>query len=163
VGGRWHGSATAQSNFVPDVSGNRRYSFNQTYSWGFNQDSTIATKIATFRDEARSYYSADQRLMAHRFRRDTVDASDPTDTLGVSSGAYDEFWYDALGRRVLKRSYQDGDVCDIPSRCFSSIERLVWDGNQLLWELRQAAPATRRWGARSATYMPPASTRRSAW
>lgn len=131
----WEAAISASNT---DVSGNREFASNYTHSWSFNGDSTFATKLATFRDEARSYYSADQRLMAHRLHRDTVDISQPTDTLDNNTGVYDEYWYDALGRRVLKRSYQDGSVCDRGvNYCYSSIERYAWDGDQVLWETRQ--------------------------
>ena len=51
---------------------------------------------------------------------------------------YEEYWYDALGRRILKRSRQESPICEHPDRCYSAIERYVWDGSQILWEFRQA-------------------------
>ncbi len=53
-------------------------------------------------------------------------------------GVYEEYWYDALGRRVLKRSRQQSPICRDSSRCYSSIERVVWDGDNILWEVQQA-------------------------
>ncbi|MSR19956.1 MAG: hypothetical protein EXR91_03125 [Gemmatimonadetes bacterium] len=38
----------------------------------------------------------------------------------------------------MKRSRQETPVCTHSSRCYSSIERYVWDGDQILWETRQA-------------------------
>jgi RHS repeat-associated protein len=61
------------------------------------------------------------------------------DAQGYPWGVYEEYWYDALGRRILKRSRHDVPLCAHPERCVSSIERHVWDGDQLLWELRQGS------------------------
>jgi hypothetical protein len=52
--------------------------------------------------------------------------------------------YDALGRRVWQQMIRDtaGNVCDHhdqSSGCRNEVTRSVWDGNQLLYEIR--APA----------------------
>lgn len=52
-------------------------------------------------------------------------------------GAFEEYWYDALGRRVLVRRRLETPVCIDPAYCYSTIERFVWDGDQLLAEIRQ--------------------------
>jgi hypothetical protein len=49
--------------------------------------------------------------------------------------------YDALGRRVLKRARSEtlcgtGGGILSGERCLSTIERFVWDGDQLLYEMR---------------------------
>ena len=44
----------------------------------------------------------------------------------------------AFQRRILKRSRQESPICTDTNRCYSSIERTVWDGDQVLWEVRQA-------------------------
>jgi RHS repeat-associated protein len=48
-------------------------------------------------------------------------------------GAYEEYRYDALGRRVLKRSRREN--CN-EAFCPSHIERYVWDGSSILTEIR---------------------------
>jgi RHS repeat-associated protein len=76
-----------------------------------------------------SYYSAEERLAAHASHRDT---------LGVSGagGVYEEYRYDALGRRVLVRARQT-DWCNQPqAAACGHIERTVWDGDQVLYEIR---------------------------
>jgi RHS repeat-associated protein len=93
--------------------------------------------IAEHETAARSYYSADDRLMVHQVTRDSIDHSGALPDTADSWGAYEEYWYDALGRRVLKRSQQSAPICEHEDRCYSSIERFVWDGDQILWELRQ--------------------------
>ena len=59
----------------------------------------------------------------------------PTPHLDTLDGVY---WYDALGRRVLKRSIQeDEELCDEAHvTCHDTIERFVWDGSQILAEVR---------------------------
>ena len=80
----------------------------------------------------RNYYAADNRLVAVQ----KVHATD-----AGRSGAWEEFRYDALGRRVLSRSRRGDngipvlDLCNIGS-CDGYVERTVWDGDQVLYELR---------------------------
>ncbi len=74
----------------------------------------------------------------HEINRDSIDYSGGGASSGPSWGVYEEYWYDALGRRVLKRSRQQSPICTDGSRCYSSIERIVWDGDNILWEVQQA-------------------------
>jgi RHS repeat-associated protein len=48
-------------------------------------------------------------------------------------GAFEEYRYDALGRRILVRTRQE-QACE--NRCNNSVTRAVWDGDQLLYEMR---------------------------
>jgi RHS repeat-associated protein len=91
----------------------------------------------------RSYFGADGKA---RVIDRQVDATAQTangvlhgsngalqDGAGVDQlGALEEYRYDALGRRVLKRSRRTD--CEGP--CQSAIERYVWDGDNLLQEFR---------------------------
>jgi RHS repeat-associated protein len=75
-------------------------------------------------DRARSYYGADDRLMF--FNRHVG--------LGAGSGSggvFEEYRYDALGRRILVRSRRT-DFC----HTCAYIERTIWDGDQPLVEIR---------------------------
>ena len=56
----------------------------------------------------------------------------------ASAGDFEEFWYDALGRRVYRRSRRPTGTgnCEQVNVCHSVIERYVWDGDQLLQEDR---------------------------
>ena len=56
---------------------------------------------------------------------------------GDQKGTYDEHWYDALGRRVLKRQRQDSTSICSHIDCLSTIERFIWDGDQLVAEVRR--------------------------
>jgi RHS repeat-associated protein len=87
--------------------------------------------------ESRSYYSRSGQLLFHQNQTDTLRTGGDW---GRQVGAFEEYWYDALGRRVLKYSLQDTGICgDLTSKCFTSMTRFVWDGDQLLWELRSSS------------------------
>ena len=58
-----------------------------------------------------------------------VDASD--------KGYFDEYHYDALGRRVLLRSRSDSTCPATSNQCVSVIQRTVYDGDQVLYELQE--------------------------
>jgi len=82
--------------------------------------STSAT--STFQ---RSYYDGlDKLAVAEKFSSDSTSPD----------GGFEEYRYDALGRRVLRR-WRGYWACANP--CYNLIERTVWDGNQILVELRQ--------------------------
>ena len=88
--------------------------------------------------ESRSYYSADGMLRVHQVNRAKRDGLQTTPHLDTLDGVYEVYWYDALGRRVLKRSIQeDGELCNMRHvLCHDTIERFVWDGSQVLAEVR---------------------------
>ncbi|HKS04919.1 MAG TPA: RHS repeat-associated core domain-containing protein [Gemmatimonadaceae bacterium] len=56
------------------------------------------------------------------------------DTTPETRFVFEEYRYDALGRRVLLRSQTRG-TCTA-SFCKQAIERYIWDGDQLLFEIR---------------------------
>jgi RHS repeat-associated protein len=63
---------------------------------------------------------------------DTYNPSDPV--YGYS--AFEEYRYDALGRRILRRS-RDGSSCTDPAKCHRQlIQRFVWDGSHILAEIQ---------------------------
>ena len=82
---------------------------------------------------SRSYYTGDNRLAVHQ-KYHSTDAA--------STGSWEEYRYDALGRRVLTRARRGttGDpyrwMCAGSTTCDYYIERTVWDGDQVLFELR---------------------------
>jgi RHS repeat-associated protein len=82
----------------------------------------------TQRRSSRFYYGADDRLrQIQRYARERFAGTVGNDDL------IQEFRYDALGRRILLRS-QHEPYCS--SNCHDAIERYIWDGAQLLYELR---------------------------
>ncbi len=78
----------------------------------------------------RNFYRADHRLAAtQRY----------VSTSAGRTGAWEEYRYDALGRRVLTRVRRQGGtaftmLCSID--CVDVIERTLWDGDAILYELR---------------------------
>lgn len=83
-----------------------------------------------------TYYDADQRLRLLDRRPGAFDTADVAHTTGPS----EDYRYDALARRVLVRSRHDS-VCAHTtwtpcSSIYSAIERTVWDGDQVLYEIR---------------------------
>jgi len=105
-----------------DEAGNVRYS-----GWRHPYDNWWALRGSA------NFYRADGKLLVTVVYRDSVLLS--TGNRVDKRGAYEEYWYDALGRRVLVRRRTDA-LCTGSADCASTIERLVWDGDQILYELR---------------------------
>jgi RHS repeat-associated protein len=108
-----------------DRSGNRYWQENYRQSSGNSVDITY------------SYFAADQTLaVAERITLGGLHTSD--------AGAWEEYRYDALGRRVLLRARRDSTAANCgannglctPVQRNSYIERTVWDGDQPLYEIR---------------------------
>jgi RHS repeat-associated protein len=75
-------------------------------------------------------YDANERLRV-------TQRSTQTET-GRPRTAFSEYWYDALGRRILVRTRWAN--CQSPQPdCLPTIERTIWDGDQVLAELRSLA------------------------
>lgn len=125
--------------YTYDNNGNRDKTTEWRYAWELSPNGgTSADSTAMWREESKSFYSSDDRLMFHQVNRDYIDYTGSNPDSGRHAGAFEEYWYDALGRRVLKRSRQEDPHCNalLVDRCLSSVERYVWSGDQLLWELR---------------------------
>jgi RHS repeat-associated protein len=85
-----------------------------------------------FRDRAY-FYDAGGRLRAADVR--TVD--DPTFQLSTYTRAFEEYRYDALGRRVLVRARRDCYQPEHSALCeLGWVRRTVWDGDQELVEIQ---------------------------
>jgi hypothetical protein len=85
-------------------------------------------------ENGRSYYGMDERL---RVFQQYVDR--PGGPQGTSTGLWEEYRYDPLGRRVGVRTLRPMPMCNQPSECFATTTYFVWAGDQLLWEVRDAA------------------------
>jgi RHS repeat-associated protein len=83
----------------------------------------------------RSYYGADNKLRAQQGYHELGGMF----FTGERRGYFSEYRYDALGRRVLVRTRRDG-LCNTNQTstvdCTSGIERFVWAGDNILWEMR---------------------------
>ncbi len=100
----------------PDPDGNLQI----TYGWTYDGSAFPPT-------QAVSYFDAEDRL---RIFNQHLGIGLP----GSSGGVYEEYRYDALGRRVLVRSRCSNQRSN--SWCRGYIERTVWDGDQVLYEIR---------------------------
>jgi RHS repeat-associated protein len=116
----WHPDTTytkldAAGNVL--ASGQRSY---RTTATGQGLQINLVSSSAT-----QHYYGADEKL---RFLQKYHWTGEGT------KGTFDEYRYDALGRRVLQRMRRDSPCTG--SECPSAIERYVWSGDQLLYEIR---------------------------
>ena len=55
-----------------------------------------------------------------------------------ASHTWEEYWYDALGRRVFTRTRHDLPMCGYPIVCPGFVDRTVWDGDQIIAEQRSS-------------------------
>ncbi|HEX5871272.1 MAG TPA: RHS repeat-associated core domain-containing protein, partial [Longimicrobium sp.] len=113
-----------------DASGNVSRGYQQVGGIGSGGDGVIAREV-----ESRSFYGADDRLRVFQ----TYDVRRTDQSNYENAGVWEEYRYDALGRRVLVRTRTDGGLCEVDLwTCTSSVTRFVWAGDNLLWELKQA-------------------------
>ncbi len=116
-----------------DHSGNRYKSSVAERVWeGYN-----------VQERTRLYYGADEKLRVVDRQRcftyvDEHQQSAPVcvawqQQMKKDPSAFEEYRYDALGRRVLVRRRLD-PACQV--ECTSTIERFVWDGDDILAEIR---------------------------
>jgi RHS repeat-associated protein len=85
-------------------------------------------------DHLYEYYSADDRLAVAN-RHLGISAVSDDGTVG-QRGVFETHRYDALGRRVATLSLRGTGCTQNHTECFPYLERTVWDGDQLLYELR---------------------------
>ena len=108
---------------------------------------------------ARHIYSGIGRLsFVDRSTSEDIDKTDPqrlqqqgyskmlTSNPSLGPGVYEEYRYDALGRRVWVRAHRDPPYCNTPTssrhtECLGAVQRTVWDGDNVLYEIRQEAQA----------------------
>jgi len=74
---------------------------------------------------SNSYYSSDNRLAVEQKWTDAMHT-------------WEEYWYDALGRRVFTRTRHDLPSCGTPIVCPGLVDRTIWDGNQVIAEQRSS-------------------------
>jgi RHS repeat-associated protein len=111
------------------------YEHSQTHDAAGNVDATWgketrggASNPEVVPEETRSYHSADDKLMYFNRQFGLIDPGKP-------ESVFEEYRYDALGRRVFTRSRRPSNC---PSPCPAYAERTVWDGDQVLMELRSS-------------------------
>jgi hypothetical protein len=122
---RLNGSHDVGSNDTTwyDAAGNGTFTYQRGY-----------TPSAAVNDRA-SFYDADGRLRAADFRR----SENPVGTAPYRA-TFEEYRYDALGRRVWVRARR---MCENYSNSYDALEcrqqlirRTVWDGEREFWEIQ---------------------------
>ncbi|HEX6746130.1 MAG TPA: RHS repeat-associated core domain-containing protein [Longimicrobium sp.] len=142
------GPATTDTSTY-DRAGNRTFVLRQQttttpYDANCNASSCPSSVEATLIDETVQFYGAEGRLrIADRraclkFSGNANQCDTSRLPLGNQRSSFEEYRYDALGRRVLVRSRQ-AYLCQI--NCQNLVRRTVWDGDQVLAEI-QAPAAT---------------------
>jgi RHS repeat-associated protein len=96
------------------------------------ESSTGSSESFPRRDRA-TFFSADGRLRTAEVRELTKGVGEEV------RGTWEEYRYDALGRRVWVRTRKFCNIPDQPQACaFSTARRTVWDGDEVLYEIRAA-------------------------
>src|SRR5579872_1188251 len=119
-----------------DPAGNRNWQFKYDLMNGWSYTAPYAQELSF------NYYAADNTLRL--VDRDECYLQTPSQAnctpqpAGNFAGAYEEYRYDALGRRVLVRRRRD-QWCINTTGCYSTMTRTVWDGDQVLFEVRVPA------------------------
>jgi RHS repeat-associated protein len=119
------GGYTRTDSLLYDAAGNN------TITW------TSGYGPSTVREDRVSFYGGDGMLHAAESRSATGNQTEAPWTM-----VFEEFRYDALGRRVAVRTRRkcEGGNDTGCSDFFSTLRRTVWDGSQELWEIQ--APGT---------------------
>jgi RHS repeat-associated protein len=120
------------SSFSPERTV-REYDASGNVKWSvFEQSGELGFAWGVVRHKrGRSYYGADERLRFFQ-ERDVRGGTTPKE-----DGVWEEYRYDPLGRRVMVNARTQG-LCNTPNafQCASATTRMVWAGDQLLWEIR---------------------------
>jgi len=152
----WRG--TAPMPHLPDHNGNYWYPMerrtyydpagNQAFARGSKALGGTADEERTLQEWERSYYGTDDKLRFHDRRacqtRGPVVRSDGgalpyatcatwDPTQGLQPGVFQEYRYDALNRRVFVSALF---APDCGSTCHDYTEQTIWDGDQVLGEIR---------------------------
>ncbi len=132
------GSADA---YLYDDAGNRI-----SQGWGNGSDTNGWT---------RSYYGADGKLrVIDRQGCKVIQLAGGALGCGLMAynrlSVFEEYRYDALGRRILVRARNDATRCT-GNMCPNYIQRTVWDGNQILLEIRRPGADTMSMAALDST------------
>lgn len=97
-------------------------------SWGRDTRGSDAGSAFVVPTETRSFYdAADQLTYFNRHSGQTLP--------GEANGVFEEYRSDALGLRVLVRSRRPSSCA---SPCEAFVQRTVWDGAQVLYEIRSS-------------------------
>ena len=124
------------------LGGGLEYEYEDRHVWGGHAHDVI--------EESRSYYGWDGLLHVQQVNRARRQIRTPGVFLTTTNGVYEVYSYDALGRRIGKRSIQrDGDLCRQGILddgglvlCYDMVESYSWLGDHLMSETREYADGT---------------------
>jgi RHS repeat-associated protein len=143
-----------------DEAGNEVFR-SQYYGWyGVSGSCDSQSKNEADCEDRASYYAADGRLRAAEHR--TRAGTDGLDRWDVT---FEEYRYDALGRRVWVRSRGEcggHELIGGPASCQSTLRRTVWDGDQELYEIQMPGESGSLY-LENDTALIPVRSYRAAW
>jgi RHS repeat-associated protein len=141
---------------APDQGDTTWTSYDGLGSLYYSLRAKVTDYLTTLRWTVANYHDGANRLLSHAMTYDTVANSHGTPAYTSN----ESYRYDALGRRVWTQAVRDTgcalvngtcvrncSVFEPETGCLSPITRIVWDGDQILYELRAdggpfASPAT---------------------
>lgn len=88
------------------------------------------------RRRVNNRYTADLRLLVSETQFDSVGLNAPAIPVYWER---EEYRYDALGRRVWRWLYRGNSKCPVMNKvsgCTTILQETVWDGSQVLWDVR---------------------------
>src|SRR5690606_23470765 len=142
---RRHTYANGQLTTTADSAASGQYTYARTQAFdgsgnvwlrGEHELDDVLT-LHTY-DHSVLYYGADDQL-ALMNRHLGISAVSADGTVG-RRGVWEMSRYDALGRRVAVYSAR-GSACVLDhTECYPYVERTVWDGDQVLYEIRTPTP-----------------------
>ncbi len=124
-----------QDTVLYDPSGNTRFSYQTMWIYA------VGSLSGTLMEDRASYYGADGKLRASEYRQEQLGDQTITADHYDQKYIFEEYRYDALGRRVLVRTRRQ--MCPRSSQAnlnvacrLSTVRRTVWDGMQELYEIQ---------------------------
>ncbi|MGH7719357.1 MAG: RHS repeat-associated core domain-containing protein [Gemmatimonadaceae bacterium] len=137
--GRTFESSSDHTSLMSYVSGTERIRTGTLYDRAGNIYWTEKAAGSPGEENTASYYGADDRLRVVDRRATNAHLPAPGPGGAWQWGAFTEYRYDALGRRILLRSRNfctGSRQLGAENLCRSGIRRTVWDGDQLLYEIQ---------------------------
>ncbi|MET0395795.1 MAG: PKD domain-containing protein [Longimicrobiaceae bacterium] len=121
--------AGAESSYAYDAAGNVAYVGSRSYQTSY----TVSGALADVPEGTVNYYGADERLRVADRQACYFEFGGCATPMFGKRAAFQEYRYDALGRRVLIRTRSEWACA---TGCEMSIQRVVWDGDQILYEVK---------------------------
>ncbi len=134
----WYGAASAREDSSGVDNAHKNFNYFDNAGNAYQAFTNQSTGLGEYRTAAASFFDAEQRLRAFAKRSCYLNSGTNTcnyvTTVPITDRqVWEEYRYDAFGRRVMMRSRSDSSCT---TQCFSSLQRFVWDGSSLLYELR---------------------------